>query len=249
MVIAIDAGNSALKVAPVTDGRVGDICRVPSVPVDAGALQHALDVVAPPGTAIALVSVVPAWTATVRDVATASGRSLMVADAGTIPMPVALERPDQVGADRLLAAWAARETHGAPVVVVDLGTATTIDAVDAEGRFTGGVIAPGPALQIAALASGTAQLPPVPVEAPPSPIGRSTLEAIQAGTVLGHVEAISGLVRRIAGVLGGAPAVVLTGGGSATAWARQIEGVTAVDPDLVLRGLGALAAQPAPMPR
>jgi type III pantothenate kinase len=240
MIVAIDVGNSAVKVAPVLDGRVGPVTRLASVPPDPTVLERALDEITHPRDGLVLVSVVPAWTDVVREVAVSGGRSLLVADASTIPLPVALDRPDQIGSDRLLGAWAAREAHGAPVIVVDLGTATTIDAVDAEGRFVGGVIAPGPALQVKVLASGTAQLPTVPVEAPPTAIGRDTVEAIQSGTVLGHVEAISGLIRRVAGALG-APAVVLTGGGSAAAWAREIEGVDASDPDLVLRGLGLLA--------
>jgi type III pantothenate kinase len=249
MIVAIDAGNSAVKVAGVTDGRPGAVIRIASIPVDRAALARVLDDVAEPGIELVMVSVVPAWTAAVRDLAIAGRRPLLVADATTIPLPVSLEHPAQIGADRLLAAWAAREAHGAPVVVVDLGTATTIDAVDAEGRFVGGVIAPGPALQVAALASGTALLPPVPVEPPPSPIGQDTIEAIQAGTVLGHVEAVSGMVRRVARALGSAPAVVLTGGGSAAPWSRQIEGVTVVDPELVLRGLAELAAGRAPVRR
>jgi type III pantothenate kinase len=248
VIVAIDVGNSAVKVAAVVDGRVGRVTRLATVPPDAAALVRALDDIADPGSGVALVSVVPAWSDVVRTVAASSERSLFVADARTIPLPVALDRPDRVGSDRLLGAWAAREAHGAPVIVVDLGTATTIDAVDAEGRLVGGVIAPGPALQVAALASGTAQLPPVPVEAPRSAIGRDTAEAIQAGVVLGHVEAISGLIRRVAGALG-RPTVVLTGGGSTAAWAREIEGVDTSDPDLVLRGLGLLADRVATVAR
>jgi type III pantothenate kinase len=291
MIVAIDAGNSALKIAPVRDGAVGAIIRIPTTrSVDRDRLAEALEAAADrpaeadpntdpathpdgdphPNVVIVLVSVVPAWTVAVRELAVASRRELVIADARTIPIAVALDRPDQVGADRLLAAWAAREEFGSPLIVVDLGTATTIDAVNSDGAFAGGVIAPGPELQISALAAGTAQLPPVAIEEPPSVIGRDTIEAIQAGTVTGHVEQVSGLIRRVARELGGTPRelggtprelggtprelggtprVVLTGGGSNASWAHGIEGVDAIDPDLVLRGLGRLAERPVPVGR
>ena len=126
-------------------------------------------------------------------------------------------------------------------MVVDLGTATTVDAVDASGAFVGGAIAPGPALSIGALAAGTAQLPPVPVELPSHVLGRDTVSAIQSGVVRGHILAVSGLIRLAAAevaVAGGPrPGVILTGGFAAAGWAAAIEGVDVRDPDLLLRGL------------
>ncbi len=97
---------------------------------------------------------VPAWTAAIRDMATDLGWTLIEADAGSIPMPLRVLHPERVGSDRLLAAWTARELFGAPVIVVDIGTATTIDVVDDEGAFVGGAIMPGPELAMRSLARG-----------------------------------------------------------------------------------------------
>jgi type III pantothenate kinase len=133
-----------------------------------------------------------------------------------------------------------------------MGTATTIDAVDGAGIFAGGVILPGPALGVAALTSGTAQLPPVPLLAPERAIGRDTVEAIQSGVILGHVEAVSGLIALVTAELVGVhtphPTVLLTGGHSDAPWATSVRGVHSIDPDLILRGLGMLAERAAGVP-
>ena len=144
--------------------------------------------------------------------------------------------------DRLLAAWTARELFGAPVIVVDIGTATTIDVVDDEGAFAGGAIMPGPELAIRSLARDTALLPRVAARVPDRAIGRDTVEAIQSGVVLGHLAAIQDLVSRMTDELGGdtPPTVVLTGGGAADL--GPIGGVDLVEPDLLLLGLGRFAA-------
>jgi type III pantothenate kinase len=239
VVIAIDVGNSAIKVARVTRGEVGPVTRLPTAPgPDPDALAHLLE---GDDGAVALVSVVPAWSAAVGDlVARDASRRLVVATHDTIPILVDLDKPGLVGADRLLGAWTALGLVGAPCIVVDVGTATTVDVVNAAGSFVGGAILPGPALAMRSLARGTALLPPVPLELPERAIGRDTLAAIASGVVLGHREAIEGLVERMASELGGArPRVVLTGGDAGTlgnpGWADRTE------PDLLLRGLDALA--------
>jgi type III pantothenate kinase len=239
MVMCIDVGNSTLKVARVTDGVVGTVSRIATVThPDTTALRAALDGAEGP---IVLVSVVPRWMATIRELAAALGLDLLEADAGSIPLPVRIPDPELVGADRLLGAWTARELFGAPVVVVDIGTATTIDVVDGEGVFVGGAIMPGPELAIRSLATDTALLPKPLPRLPERVIGRDTVEAIQSGVVLGHLVAIGGLLALMTDELGGTdrPRVVLTGGGS-TAFG-SIEGVDLVEPVLLLRGLGMLA--------
>jgi type III pantothenate kinase len=189
-----------------------------------------------------MVSVVPGWSAIVEEVAARQpGRPLVNATHRTIPLPVRVAEPELVGADRLLGAWTARALVGAPCIVVDVGTATTIDVVDASGAFVGGAILPGPALGMHALARGTALLPPVPLELPGRAIGRDTVAAIASGVMLGQREAIAGLIGLMAVELGSdrRPSVVLTGGDArvlgAPDWADRIE------PDLLLHGLGTLA--------
>ncbi|MBX3030961.1 MAG: type III pantothenate kinase [Chloroflexi bacterium] len=252
--IAIDVGNSTVKVARIrgtsepellahlmtrmTDGTAAEVAMVTDL-----RLKSAIEATGDEGP-VALVSVVPAWTERIRAVCAARGLELLEAGPATIPMHVRLAHPDRVGADRLLGAWTARELVGAPVVVVDVGTATTLDVVDGSGDFVGGAILPGPALALRSLGGGTALLPEVSLEAPERTIGRDTVEAIQAGVVGGHAAAIEGLLARITDELGGTrPQVVLTGGDAEALgpadWADR------VDPLLLLRGLGMLAASPA----
>lgn len=235
--IVIDVGNSAVKVARATVAGIGEVTRLPTAGgPDPVALARLL---AGDGGPVGLVSVVPAWTEAIRRAA--GGRRLLVATHETVPLPVRLPSPSTVGSDRLLGAWAARELVGAPCVVIDVGTATTIDAVDAEGRFAGGAILPGPALAVRSLASGTALLPSVSLEPPDRAIGRDTVEAIGAGVMLGHREAVGGLVARMADELGASPGVVLTGGDAAVLGSPGW--VTRTQPWLLLEGLGALVTR------
>lgn len=143
--------------------------------------------------------------------------------------------PEQVGIDRLLAAAAGYHACGGPLVVVDFGTATTVDAVSERGEFLGGAIAPGLATAHEALVARAAKLPPVPLTIPERVIGRTTLEAMQAGLMWGYVGLLEGLVRRVQDELG--PAPVVATGGLAEAMARASALITRVEPHLALRGV------------
>jgi type III pantothenate kinase len=123
-----------------------------------------------------------------------------------------LDNPREVGADRVVNAVAAFDAYGGPCIVVDIGTATTYDAVSAAGEYLGGVIAPGVQVSAAALASATARLPRVELTAPRSVIGRNTTEAIQSGLVFGTAAEIDGVIARMQEDLGGGATVVATGG-------------------------------------
>ncbi len=206
-------------------------------------------------SAISCASVVPPLTEALRQVAARRDIPLLVAAADTVPIEVRTERPAEVGADRLVNALAAHELYGSPAIVVDLGTATKVDAVGAGGAFLGGAIAPGLALGLEALATRTAKLPHAPLEDPGKVIGRGTIAAIQAGAVLGHSAMVAGLVERLRFELsvdqGVDPAtirVVATGGLASLAWARGIAGVDVIDPVLTLRGLAILAERRSPGP-
>ncbi len=200
--------------------------------------------------AIACASVVPSLTAAVEAVARRRDRQLIIATAGTIPIAVRVDRPGEVGPDRLVNALAAARLYGTPAVVVDLGTATTFDCVGADGAYVGGAIAPGLALGLDALAAGTAKLPRVELRAPERAIGRDTVTAIQSGTVLGYQALVNGLLTRIrreladlADVRPESVTTILTGGLSAASWATGIDGIDAIDPELTLRGLAVLHAE------
>lgn len=144
--------------------------------------------------------------------------------------------PSEIGADRIADAVAARALYGSPVVVVDFGTATNMEVIDDEGRFVGGVIAPGMETSAAALFSHATKLAATELVDPHTAIGRSTTEAIQAGIVYGEAARVDGIVRRIFAQLGYEAPVVATGG-LAPRVAELSETITCTNPTLTLEGL------------
>lgn len=201
-------------------------------------------------SAVVAASVVPSVTASAEALAARRERPLLLATAGTVPIPIRVDRPAEVGADRLVNALAAQRLHGTPAVVVDFGTATTFDCVAADGAYVGGAIAPGLELGLEALAARTAKLPRIELRAPDRAIGRDTVGAMQSGTVFGYQALAGGLLARIRAELadmnGVAPSdvkAILTGGLSAASWASALDGVDAIDPDLTLKGLAILHAE------
>jgi type III pantothenate kinase len=200
--------------------------------------------------AIVVASVVPAVSAALETVAGRRGIALLAASAGSVPLAIRVDRPGEVGADRLVNALAAARLYGTPAVVVDFGTATTLDCVGPDGAYVGGAIAPGLELGLEALAARTAKLPRIELRTPDRAIGRDTVAAMQSGTVFGYQALATGLLARLRAELaeasGVAPADVrgiLTGGLSAAPWARGVAGVDVIDPDLTLKGLAILHAE------
>src|SRR3954469_20651696 len=250
VIVALNVGNTHIGYGFVEGGQITSTGRALTPPADRAfeiemvideALGRARDSSEP--VEIVFASVVPAATDALRAIAARRQFRLLQADETTVPVATRPGAASGAGDDRLVNALAASELHGAPAIVVDLGTATTFDVVGEDGAFLGGGIAPGIGLGIDALTTGTAQLPRVPLALPANPIGRDTVEAIQVGAVLGHVGMIEYLLRAITAQLpaGSAPPkVILTGGLSAHPWASAIHGVTAVDPLLTLRGLALL---------
>ena len=157
--------------------------------------------------------------------------------------------PAEVGSDRIADAVAARATYGAPAIVVDLGTTTNFEAIDASGAFAGGVIAPGIMLGASSLSQAAARLPIIEIAAPASVLGRNTRAAMQSGVVFGEVARIDGLLDAIAAELGAhdttpgsdAPSIVITGM-NATAIAALLRHPVVVDDTLTLRGLARIWA-------
>lgn len=151
-------------------------------------------------------------------------------------MPILYDNPHEVGADRIVNAVAAVARYGAPVLVLDFGTATTIDVVSSRGEYLGGVIAPGLGISAEALFSKAARLARVDVRKPARVIGRNTEESIRAGLFHGYVSLVEGLVRRLRGELGAEAPVVATGG-LAPVFEGELDFLDAVDPGLTLQGL------------
>ena len=150
-------------------------------------------------------------------------------------MPLKVETPLELGADRLCNAVAAFAEYGGPCVVVDFGTATTWEVVSEKGEFLGGVIAPGLEISAEALFSRAAKLPRIELVPPARAIGKATVDSMQAGLVYGYVGLVEGVTRRVLVELGGGK--VIATGGLATVIAHHTSLFHAVDDDLTLKGL------------
>jgi type III pantothenate kinase len=258
MLLAVDIGNTNVTVGLFRAGALLGTRRAATNPrATADELELLLgSLVALDGIGLAdldaasVASVVPTLTAAMATVAERRGLRLLVAGAGSIPIAIRVERPDEVGADRLVNVLAAARLYGTPAVVMDLGTATTLECVAADGAYVGGAIAPGLELGMEALAARTAKLPRIELRAPDRAIGRNTIEAMQAGTVLGYQALANGLLERVrtelAEASGLAPAevkAIVTGGLSAAPWVGGLRGVDAIDPELTIKGLAILHAE------
>lgn len=147
--------------------------------------------------------------------------------------------PGELGADRVADLAAAKAAYEPPFLVVDLGTTTNFEVVDAEGVFVGGIIAPGLKLSARAVSDAAAQLAVVDLRTPASVIGKNTREAMQSGVVIGEVARIDGLVDAVWRELGYQTTVVATGEDAQT-MAALSQRVTCADEHLTLRGLGIL---------
>ena len=189
-------------------------------------------------TGAAIASVVPPLTLVfVQACQEYVGQEPLVVDAGVrTGVRIRYDNPREVGADRVVDAAAVRALYGTPACVVDFGTATTFDAVSAEGDYLGGAIAPGIGIAAQALFERTAKLPRVELSRPPSVIGRNTPHSMQSGLLFGYVGLVEGMVVRFRAELGPQMKVVATGG-LAPLIAAETEIIDVVDPWLTLEGL------------
>jgi type III pantothenate kinase len=166
--------------------------------------------------------------------------ALVVGDEGVkLGIEIDLDRPEEVGADRLVNAVAAHKYYEGSLIVIDFGTATTFDVVDGNGTYCGGAIAPGINLSLEALHMAAAKLPRVAIGRPRTVIGKATVPAMRSGIFWGYCGLIEGLVTRIKKEFG-APMTVLATGGLAPLFMEAIDVIQHLDPDLTLRGLLAI---------
>ena len=256
MLLAVDVGNSNITLGLVRDGRVTGTRRaVTPARVTIDEAESLLDrLLGLDGLGLSdvdrvvLATVVPQVGRALAGAVSRRGLPLLEATAANVPIPVRVEHPAEVGADRLVNALAAGRLYGTPAMVLDFGTATTVDAVAADGAFVGGAIAPGLELGLEALSARTARLPRVEPLRPEHAIGRDTVSAIRSGAVFGYLGLAGELLARIraellAGTTGTTVKVILTGGVSQLPWIDELAGVDAIDPDLTLAGLAILAAE------
>jgi type III pantothenate kinase len=166
--------------------------------------------------------------------------ALVVDPTSNAGMPILYENPAEVGADRIANSIAGYErygrTSGTPLIIADLGTATTFDAVTATGEYLGGVICPGPQIAAEALFQRAARLPRVDVRKPNHVVGRTTVGAIESGLFYGYLGMVEGLIKRMSDELGGRTTAIATGG-LAPLVVPDTTVFAAVEPDITLLGL------------
>ena len=250
MLLAIDVGNSNIVLGVFEGDRLIQSWRLQTVRertsdelglVVEGLFEHSrierLQV-----RGVILGSVVPPLTGTIRAmVQRYFGVTAFVVEPGVnASMPILYENPSEVGADRVLTGVAAFEKFGKglsrPLIVVDFGTATTLDAITAKGEYLGGAICPGVTISADALFQRAARLPRIDVRKPSRVVGRTTVGAMESGLFWGYVGMVEGLVRRMNDELGGNAVCVATGG-LADVIAPETSLIQHVDADLTLHGL------------
>lgn len=239
MFLAIDIGNSTIKLGlfdkadwtNVEQCSHKDIAETLSTTLSNQSIS-----------AVGIASVVPETLTKVREQLEAYTEPFIVGPNVKLPFEMAYETPQTLGADRIAAAAGAfaRWKNNQPIIVIDAGTAVTLEVISSDGTYLGGSIAPGPDLLQFGLSRGTAQLPEVDWALPPSVIGSSTTTAIQSGLVFPFLEGIKSLIHSTVAELEGSPIVVATGGWAP--WlATHIPVIQHVEPNLVLDGIRTLA--------
>lgn len=243
MLLAIDVGNTNTVLGVLDGAVVRHEWRISTASRTADELgllirqllaAHDVDVAAIHGVAVG--TVVPAVVRTIEGAVRRYLRAPVRVVEPTRHLAVTLPDPAAIGPDRLINVIAARTRLTAPFLIVDFGTATTFDAVDASGAFVGGAIAPGLGIITEALTARTARLPKVDPDRPPAAIDTNTKLAMQSGLYYGYVGLVDGLARRMKAELGGQVRCVATGGLSAVVGADCAE-VDEVDATLTLQGL------------
>ena len=240
MILAVDVGNTQILIALYEGDEIRDHWRLATNAERtsdeyAVLIRQFIGEVAIEGVAIS--SVVPRATAALRNMSTKYFKlDPVVVEPGTkTGMPILIDNPREVGADRIVNGIGAYDIYGGPAVVIDFGTATTLDAVSAKGEYLGGAILPGIEISMDALFARADRLSRVELVEPRSVIGKSTVEALQSGAIYGFAGQVDGLCRRMQDELGEST-VVATGGLSGLI-ARYSTTIQHVDPWLTLHGL------------
>ena len=251
MLLAIDVGNTNLVLAlGELDGDIRDVWRICTDAISDAAtctdlLRATMGAALDDATDAIIASVVPDVTPHVAGSLTAlTGQPpLVVGSPGVdLGIDVNIDRPEQAGADRLVNAVGARAHHTLPAIVLDFGTATTLDLVAADGAYEGGIIAPGVALSIESLERAAAQLPRLELrrfEDDLPILGKNTVAAMESGVFWGYVSMIDGLLARLRGAYAGPGddmQAIMTGG-LASLFADHLAGPVTVDADLTVKGL------------
>lgn len=240
MLLAIDIGNSTIKFG-VFDGE--NLIKKFSIPTvrnqTAGEIEKIIASNLPENVSAVIVSsVVPELKHSIENLSKNlfAVAPFFVEHDFDFGLKINYEPPENLGIDRIIAAFAAKKKYGAPCIVCDFGTATTIDAVDSKGNFSGGVIVAGMNLLADALFQRTSKLPKIEIKKAEKVIGNSTVEAINSGIYFGYIGLTDGIIKRMIAELNEKPKVIATGG-----WASIIaegsEYIEFYDENLMLDGL------------
>ncbi len=247
-IIAVDIGNTNINIGLFLDGKEQLIESIPGgsrikltsclknawdkIPVAKSSKEKKRDGV------IIISSVNPAWAELIADIAKEALDERIYIIGKDIPLPMTcwVDEPEKVGTDRVVAAAAAYDVVGDAVVVADFGTAVTIDLVDQNGIFQGGVICPGFEISAQALKDNTAQLPNIKVTKPKTPYGKNTADAINCGLYYSIIGALEEVVRRYAEQIGKWPQTIITGSGAKTI-KDDCEFIDNYVPNLVVKGI------------
>jgi type III pantothenate kinase len=247
-IIAIDIGNTNIDIGLFLEGKEQFIKSNPGesrvklthclkaawekIPIAESSKENKRDGV------IVVSSVKPKWTKVIEEIATEALDEEVLIIGKDIPLPMDLwvDEPDKVGTDRVISAAAAYDVVEDAVVVADFGTAVTIDLVDQNGIFLGGVICPGFEISAKALRDYTAQLPNIKITKPKAPYGKNTVDAINCGLYYSIVGALEEIIRRYAEQIGRWPQTIITGTGAKTI-ADDCEFIDNYVPNLVVKGI------------
>lgn len=248
MIIAIDIGNTNIVLGCMDpeDGRLYFTARLASDRLktsdEYAALMRnmfILNQVERHGIEGSIISsVVPTLTVTIKDaIRQLCGKESLVVGAGLkTGLNIVMDNPAQLGSDLVTDAVAAAAEYPKPILIFDLGTATTVSVVDKRGSYIGGMIVPGISISLEALSSRTSQLPHVNLEGPKRLIGTNTVDCMKSGIVYGNAAMMDGMIQRITEELGEPPTVVATGG-LAPSITKYCRSRIICDSDLILKGL------------
>ena len=240
MLLAIDIGNSSVKFGVFDNKILISRFSIPTVrrqsadALDSSISEHLNHDI----SAIIISSVVPELKKSFREYGEKfhNLRPIFIDNTFDFGLKIKYNPPEAIGVDRIVAAFAAARKYGAPCIVCDFGTATTIDAVNSQSEYLGGIIAPGINTLSESLFIKTSKLPRVELVKPASVIGNSTISSIQSGIFYGYLGLTEGILRRMIDELGEKPRVIATGG-FARLIAESCELIEIVDENLMLDGL------------
>lgn len=243
MLLTIDVGNTNIVLGLYDGDKLAKSWRIKTdayATADEHAIQlKALTANSPKISGIALCSTVPSVLREMREMIKrefSDIKSVIVEPGVKTGVSVSTDNPKEVGTDRIVNSLAVFTRHGGPAIVVDFGTSTNLDVVNAGGDFIGGALAPGIEISIDALANRAAALRKIELQKPRAAIGRNTVEALQSGAFYGFAGQVDRLVTQIIAEIGPVKAVVATGGLASTV-VDACTTITHVEPDLTLEGL------------